>query len=175
MVAASKWGHIHEEISWRHPHMLSLTSFQTKMRQKGQLRDNKLIWFLNFIKVVPQACLPCLRLLSCLDEAFEIISYILILYVWIHLRVREQSIEYIYIYNLKQWLALWTLVRVNNIETNKQCQRNLWNFALACTVTTQLGLLSKIANDLKIIQYVMLSCLRYDIQKYQNLVLPYFL
>ena len=34
--------------------------------QKLQLCGNKLIWFLNSIKVVPQAYLPCLRPFSCL-------------------------------------------------------------------------------------------------------------
>jgi hypothetical protein len=47
-------------------HMLSLTSNHAKVRQKRQLRGNNLIWFLNSIKVDPQACLPCLRLFSCL-------------------------------------------------------------------------------------------------------------
>jgi hypothetical protein len=45
---------------WDNPYKLILTSNQTKLRQKWQLRNNKLILFLNSIKVVPQACLPCL-------------------------------------------------------------------------------------------------------------------
>ena len=53
IVEASNWGHIHLEISWRQPHMLSLISYQTKVWQKRQVCSKKLIWFLNSIKVVP--------------------------------------------------------------------------------------------------------------------------
>ena len=44
--------------------MLCLTSNQAKVRQKRQLCCYELIWFLN--SMVPQACLPCLWLFSCL-------------------------------------------------------------------------------------------------------------
>ena len=63
MVAASNWGNIH---IMEKSHMPSLIFYQTKVRQKRHLRFNKHIWFLNSIKVVPQAHLPCLQQFSCL-------------------------------------------------------------------------------------------------------------
>lgn len=58
--AASNWGHIHEEISWRQPQILNFAYNQTKVRQTQKLCDKKLIWFLNSIKVVTKhACRAC--------------------------------------------------------------------------------------------------------------------
>ena len=58
MLVSSFWGQIHN--------MLASQLYQTKIRKKQQLWCKNLIWFLNSVKVVPQACLPCLRLFSCL-------------------------------------------------------------------------------------------------------------
>jgi hypothetical protein len=44
------------------------------VRQERQLCSYKIIWFLNSIKVVLQACLPCLRLFSCLTKCKTIHS-----------------------------------------------------------------------------------------------------